>query len=79
MKKFPELKADQVALLRAEINTGHVLDDKYNIAINDSQNVYSIFQSVEEAIIFSKKILSEKKGVEIVIYGKEEQVLHYLK
>ena len=79
MEKFPKLKSNQVALLRADINTGHILDEKFDIAVNDYQKVFTIFRSLEEALIFSKKLISEKNGVEVVIYGKGEQVLYYMK
>jgi hypothetical protein len=79
MEKFPKLKSNQVALLRADINTGHILDEKFDIAVNDYQKVFTIFRSLEEALIFSKKLISEKNGVEVVIYGKGKQVLYYMK
>jgi hypothetical protein len=78
MKEFPKLNAKQVAVMRAEVNTGIILDEKLDIAIDDSQNVYTVFESVEEAIYFSNKLLAEKPNIEIVIYGSKEEVLHFL-
>ncbi len=78
MKEFPKLKENQTAILRAEISTGHVLDESFNIVVDNKQNVYTVFESVEEAINFSNKLLDEKPDIEIVIYGSEKQVLHFL-
>jgi hypothetical protein len=33
-EKFPDIQKLQLALLRAGINTGHLLDENFNLAIN---------------------------------------------
>ena len=78
MKKFPEIKDEQVVLLRAEFNTGHVLDEQFNLVISDNQKAYTVLNSVEEAIVFAKEILAEKENqIEYVIYNRNQEVLHY--
>lgn len=76
---FPTLSEKQVALVRAEFNTGIVLDEMFSYAITKEQKVYSVFDSLEEASHFAQKILSEKNDVEIIIYDLEEKLLSYLK
>ncbi len=78
MKEFPKLKKNQVVILRAEKSTGHVLDEQLEIVINDKQNVYTVFETEEEALNFSQTLLKQSQGIEIVIYGSEEQVLHFI-
>ena len=68
MEEFPLLKAEQVALLRADINTGIVLDKNYVYATMPDQEVFVIFDNIEYAIKFAKAIISEKKDIECVIY-----------
>jgi hypothetical protein len=78
MEKFPTLKPNQTALLRAESATGHVLDEKFDLAISDDQVVFTVFESEQEALIAAKKIISENKNIECIIYGPGENPLHQL-
>jgi hypothetical protein len=54
------------------------LDEKYNLAVSENQKVYTIFNSQEEAEDAAKKMLVENHNVEVVIYGKDQEVLLYL-
>ena len=78
MIKFPDLKSNQIALLRAEIATGHVVDDKYNLVVNEDQTVYSIFESEKEALDVAKRIVNGNENIECVIYGPNEKMLYQL-
>lgn len=77
MEKFPKLEGEQVALLRADVNTGHVLDDTLNLAVNDHQKVFTLFDDVEEALLFAKELISQNNKVECVIYSEGRKVLHH--
>lgn len=77
MQPFPLLFADQVALLRAEFNTGHVLDENLALQLNNEQRVYSIFNSLDEAIAAANEITKDGK-VECVIYGKDKAMPKYI-
>ena len=78
MERFPEIKDGQVVLLRAEFNTGHVLDEQLNLVISDNQKAYTVLNSVEEAIVFAKEILAENENrIECIIYNRNQEVLHY--
>ncbi|KIO76014.1 hypothetical protein TH53_17505 [Pedobacter lusitanus] len=61
MEKFPQLKDRQVALLRADINTGIVLDRNYIYATTSDQEVYTVFDDINSAIRSAKAIIAEKK------------------
>ena len=78
MQKFPELKNNQVALLRANSQSGHVVDEMLNLATNDEQAVYTIFNSYYEALENAKSIISKENSTECVIYGKNKEVLFTL-
>lgn len=78
MQKFPELKNNQVALLRADALTGHVLDEQLNVAINDEQHAYTVLNSYYEALGIAKAVMLKEKNIECVIYGKNKEVLFTL-
>jgi hypothetical protein len=76
MKKFPKLSGNEVALVRADPGTGKVLDEEFNLAISANQNIYTIFDSVEEALEYVKSIMRETPNVEFGIYDKSQQILY---
>lgn len=76
MEAFPELSGNQVALLRAEFTTGHVLDELFVLAIHDSQKTYTVVETLSDAIELSKKIVLGRNDVECVVYGKNKEVLY---
>lgn len=78
MQKFPELKNNQVVLLRTDPQTGQVVDEMLNLVINDEQPVYTIFNSYYEAMESAKSIMSNENSTECVIYGKNQEVLFSL-
>ncbi|WP_348621845.1 hypothetical protein [Pedobacter lusitanus] len=75
MEKFPQLKDRQVALLRADINTGIVLDRNYIYATTSDQEVYTVFDDINSAIRSAKAIIAEKKDIECGIYGNDPVAL----
>lgn len=78
MKAFPKLKAEQVAILRAETSTGHVLDENFELATNDEQEVYTVCESLHDAVNLVTTIMKERADIECVIYGSNKHVLKYL-
>lgn len=77
MKPFPYLKHNQVALIRAEKKTGHVLDEDFVLAVSDNQKVYTVFDSLDEGQAFAEKIISSNEEIEVVIYSNLQEVLFY--
>ncbi|PTS93207.1 hypothetical protein DBR11_25800 [Pedobacter sp. HMWF019] len=75
MEKFPLLKNRQVALLRADINTGTVLDKNYIYATTLNQEVYAVFDNIDLAIEFAKSIIMERNDIECGIYGNDPVAL----
>ncbi|MBB6239504.1 hypothetical protein HDC90_004157 [Pedobacter sp. AK013] len=44
----------QVALLRADINTGHVMDEKLDLAIKNDQKVYTFLTILKKLYMMQK-------------------------
>lgn len=78
MENFPPLQGDQVALLRAKVETGNLLDENYELVLNNFQNVYTIFEDVKTALLAAQEIIEGNKSIECVIYDKQRVVLHYI-
>jgi hypothetical protein len=77
MHQFPILINDQVAILRAEYNTGHIVDENFNLLINDNQTAYTIFESLETAQFYVKKQLEITNKFEFIVYGKDKAFINY--
>jgi hypothetical protein len=78
MRQFPDLNDDQVAIMRADSLTGHVLDESFLLAVDDCQTVYTIADSLEDAIGIVDDLKAKNANVEFVIYGKDEVVLKFI-
>jgi len=79
MQSFPILKDEQVALMRADIFKGCVLDELFLVARDDKQIVYTIINSFDEAIKIANQIIKEHTDVECVIYDRSQKVLSFLR
>lgn len=79
MQSFPIVNSSQIVLLRAHSSTGHVLDNNYQIAVNDTQTVFSIFETLEDALVYSQTLLKNRNDIEIVIYDWEKKVISFLR
>lgn len=79
MEKFPQLAAGQVAVIRAESETGHILDESLKLVVSENQKVYTVLNDYEEALSLVYSIMEASKGkVECVIYNEQQEVLKYL-
>lgn len=78
MEKYPILNENQVALIRAAFDTGHVLDEYQRLAINNDQKVYTVFENVDDTLIAAREIINGNKNIECVIYDKDEKPIRYL-
>lgn len=75
MKEFPKLIGEQIALLKADVNTGVVLDDNYNYSINPNDRVYVVFANKDEALKIAKTIVLERKNVECGLYDLNQKMI----
>jgi hypothetical protein len=70
---FTQLFEKEVALVRAEKNTGIIVDDIFERHASENQVFYSVFESFESAIQYINSI--SRKDIEYIIYGKNQEVL----
>ena len=68
----PKLKPGQVSLIRADINTGHVLKTNNELYLGQG-DTFEIFDSIELAETFIKERLTEKVDIEYVIYDSNSK------
>lgn len=78
MESFPNLKEGQFAIIRADFNTGTVLDEEFNYAIKDSQKVYNIVDGLSNAISRAKTMIIERGSVECIIYDHSHNLASYI-
>ena len=71
MQSFPRLSEGQVAVMRADHNTGHILDIELKLVINDNQEAYSIYDDFQMAEGYVKKLILDNSMVECVIYDSK--------
>jgi len=74
---FPQLLNSQVALIRAHVNTGVVLDEDFQQYITGAaQTAYSVFNTYDEAIAYTRQFIA--KPFEFIIYNHKREVLAYI-
>jgi len=78
MENFPKLKDGQFAIVRADFNTGIILDDEFKYAINQIQRVYTVVDSLLDAVTLAKAMIIEKGSIECVIYDNVENLASYI-
>lgn len=79
--KFPTLKENEFTVLMANCETGIVLDVNFNIYQNNMENqeVYSIFENIQQAKEFVNKISEEYDKIEFIIYNSKQEVVEFIK
>ncbi|MDR3058459.1 MAG: hypothetical protein LBU84_10015 [Prevotella sp.] len=76
---FPSLENNQVALVRADFFTGHILDKDYNLYnVSKECEIYTIFDSIDLAKLYICKQKLKYENIEYIIYGKTKEVLCYI-
>lgn len=79
MKKFPILIEEQVAVVIADGATGHVLNIKLEIFMNNSSDeIYLLFNNIDLAKDFVKNQSISNDKIEFLIYDKNQTILEYV-
>ncbi len=78
MEKFPTVNEKQVVLLRSDYNTGDVLDEGFVSDVNMEQNVYTVFNCIDESIAYIRSIFSRRDDIEFIVYDGDKKVLKYI-
>ncbi|WP_316753456.1 hypothetical protein [Pedobacter gandavensis] len=76
LENFPIMNVKEVALVRAEIATGILLDEACNYAVYPHQKVYTVFENIDKGLKYARQIIEEKRNIECVLYGIDQRVLH---
>jgi hypothetical protein len=64
--------------MTADSLTDHVLDEGFNLVINDSQKVYTIVESLDKALLLIESWRKERNNIEFVIYGADKKVIKFV-
>jgi hypothetical protein len=78
LEKFPRLFDAEVALARAEHNTGIVVDESLFTAINRSQRVFTVYPNVKDALLAAIIIVKNQPHVECLIQNDHKAVLQHI-
>ena len=74
---FPHLKKNQLALVFAELATGHVLIINFDVNMSDGE-VYHVFDTMKEAHKFARKKIVAFPTIECCILNSENMAIKYL-
>ena len=78
MQQYPQLRSDQFAVVRADAMTGHVLDESCELFVhNPQQNVYTIFDTFDDAVKYIEGAKSESHKIDYAIYDSNNTVVKY--
>ncbi|MNK04817.1 hypothetical protein D3C87_226900 [compost metagenome] len=75
--ELPKLNKGEFALVRAERNTGIILNEKFKYAGFDHTTVYTTFSHLEKAIYIAKEIVKANTNVEVWIHNHKEQPVYF--
>ncbi|GAA4087345.1 hypothetical protein [Mucilaginibacter panaciglaebae] len=78
MERFPELESPQVALISADVNSGQVLNVDLVPDQQNGRGVYKVFNNIQDAVAYAKAVIAEKKTIECVIQGPDQETIHYI-
>lgn len=74
--KFPLLKDNEVALMRADAESGLLLDEDFN-PFDGSKNLYTVFANNDEALKYIQQVVRKQRGTEAIVYSSETVVSYY--
>jgi hypothetical protein len=77
-KDFPILNGNQVAMLRNDLYTGHVVDANMELATKEEQEIWTIYDSIDIAISDATLIVNEYDRIECSIFDKDRSRLHLI-
>jgi hypothetical protein len=76
LKNFPALSGNQVALLRAENSTGHILDRDFKLYTSSNQEKFTVFESLSNAVDYIQIYQSKYINAEFVVYDSLGTVIY---
>lgn len=79
IEEFPKIDNTKVVVIRADYNTGKVLDIDFKRVSSESKEIYTVFDSFNEAVSYCESMLKKKDKVEFVIYDNFQKVLRHIR
>ncbi|MES2455763.1 MAG: DUF416 family protein [Bacteroidota bacterium] len=76
--EFPMLEYKEFALLRAERNTGIVLNERLEYANRDHGTMFKKFSNLESSITTAREIVNTNPTVEVCVYDHKQQVVYFI-
>lgn len=77
-QNFPSMTISQVALLRNDLYTGIVVDVNLKNAIETTQEIWTVYDLMENAIKDAKAIVKEYDHIECSIFDRSRQRLQLI-
>src|SRR5690606_5081672 len=70
----PKIEKEQVVLMIADFNTGHILNLDGSLYMQQGESYYLIFNDLETAKIYALKLLNENKNYEVLLYNSDHNL-----
>ncbi|HCM34705.1 hypothetical protein [Chryseobacterium sp.] len=78
MKNFPNINENQYVIVMADGKTGNILNISKEWSLDNNHSIFSIFNSIDEALNFIGKDQTDNDWVEYIIYDKNQSVVKYI-
>ncbi|WP_342648417.1 DUF4184 family protein [Mucilaginibacter sp. CSA2-8R] len=75
----PLLTDGQFILSRADYATGIVLDENLNWAVDDKQNVYTVYNDVDQAIEAARNIANYRGDIECYVHDSQMRPVYFIR
>ncbi len=78
IQDFPIITISQVVMLRNDLYTGHIVDINMEWSIEKMQEIWTVYDSIENAIRDAKIIVKENERIECCIFDKDRKLLQLI-
>lgn len=76
---FPKLEQGQFAVALADSNTGHILTVNSKISLSREDEVFKLFQNIDEAHKYIYDLKESQASIEFLIYNWKNEVVEFIK
>jgi len=75
LKPFPLISETQFVLIRDDLYTGHVMDKDMKLAVNDAQEIWTVFDDLAQVIEEASRIVKEYDFIECMIFNRDNKLI----
>jgi hypothetical protein len=79
IQDFPIINDNRVVMLRNDLYTGHIVDVNMDLAINEEQEVWTIYDLIDAAIGDALLIVEKYDHIECSIFDKDRNLLRFIR